>query len=64
MKTHECECVSVLEEYKGPRRPGHILHILYIVHIVYILFIILISCCIAFLATKQRTAKIIAGGGM
>ncbi len=30
MKTHDCAYVSVLEEYKGPRRPGHILHILYI----------------------------------
>jgi hypothetical protein len=30
MKTHECAYVSVLEEYKGPWRPGFIVHILYI----------------------------------
>jgi hypothetical protein len=24
MKTHECAYVSVLEEYKGHRKPGHI----------------------------------------
>ena len=31
MKKHECAFVSVMEEYKGRRRPGlHILHILHI----------------------------------
>jgi hypothetical protein len=37
MRTHKCAYVSVLvEEYKGHRRPGHILHILYW-HIMHIL---------------------------
>jgi hypothetical protein len=39
MKTKECACVSVLEEYKGRQRPGYILHILYIVHIDFFNFI-------------------------
>ncbi len=30
MQYHKCAYVSVLEEYKGPRKQGHILHILYI----------------------------------
>jgi hypothetical protein len=30
MQYHKCAYVSVLEEYKGPRKPGHILHILHI----------------------------------
>ena len=30
---HECVYVSVLEEYTGPRKPGHILHIIHIFHI-------------------------------
>jgi hypothetical protein len=33
MQYHECAYVSVLEEYKGPRKSGHILHILNILHI-------------------------------
>ncbi len=33
MQYHECAYVSVLEEYKGPRKPGHILHILHILYI-------------------------------
>ena len=33
MQYHECAYVSVLEEYKGPRKSGHIMHILHIVHI-------------------------------
>ncbi len=32
MQYYECVYVSVLEEYKGPRKPGHILHILHILH--------------------------------
>jgi hypothetical protein len=40
MKKHACAFVSVLEEYKGHRRPGlHILHILYMLHIIHILHI-------------------------
>ncbi len=57
IKTHECAYVSVLEEYKGPRRPGHILHIMYIVHIIHILFIILINCCTAWLDACQSTIE-------
>ncbi len=49
MKTHECAYVSVLEEYKGHRRPGYILHILYIVQILHILVMILFDCCAAWL---------------
>ena len=30
MQYHECAYVSVLEEYKGPRKSGHIVHILHI----------------------------------
>ena len=33
MQYHECAYVSVLEEYKGPRKSVHILHILHIAHI-------------------------------
>jgi hypothetical protein len=33
MQYHECAYLSVLEEYKGPRKPGYILHILHILHI-------------------------------
>jgi hypothetical protein len=33
MQYHECAYVSVLEEYRGPRKPGHILHILHILHV-------------------------------
>ena len=33
MQQHECAFVSVLEEYKGPRKSGHILHILHILRI-------------------------------
>ena len=29
----ECADISVLEEYTGPRKPGHILHIMHIMHI-------------------------------
>jgi hypothetical protein len=58
MKTHECAYVSVLEEYKGHRRPGyilHILHILYIVHILHILVMILFDCCAAWMDVCQST---------
>ncbi len=58
MKTHECAYVSVLEEYKGPLLPGHILHILYIlytVHILHILFVILLDSCKAWLDACQST---------
>jgi hypothetical protein len=34
MKKHACAFVSLLEEYKGHRRPG--LHFMYILHIIYI----------------------------
>jgi hypothetical protein len=41
MKKHTCAFVSVLEEYKGHRRPGlYILHILHIIHIYHILHIL------------------------
>jgi hypothetical protein len=41
MKKHACAFVSVLEEYKGHRRPGlHILHILHIIHILHFLCIL------------------------
>ena len=33
MQYRECAYVSVLEEYTGPRKPGHILHIMHIMHI-------------------------------
>jgi hypothetical protein len=33
MEYHECAYVSVLEEYKGPRKQGHILHIMHILYI-------------------------------
>ena len=33
MQYQECAYVSVLEEYKGPRKSGHTLHILHILHI-------------------------------
>jgi hypothetical protein len=33
MQFHECTYVSVLEEYKGPRKQGHILHILQVLQI-------------------------------
>jgi hypothetical protein len=36
MQEHKCAFVSVLEEYKGPRKSGHILHILRILHILYV----------------------------
>jgi hypothetical protein len=32
IKMHKCAYVYVLEEYKGSRRPGHILQILHIMH--------------------------------
>ncbi len=48
MKKHACAFVSVLDEYKGHRRPGlHILHILHIIHICHIIHIyIYISCSV------------------
>ena len=33
MQYRECAYVSVLKEYTGPQRLGHILHIEYILHI-------------------------------
>ncbi len=43
IKKHACAFVSVLEKYKGNRRPGlHILHILHIIHIFNILHILYI----------------------
>jgi hypothetical protein len=55
MKTHECAYVSLLEEYKGHRRPGFILHILYIVHILHILVMILFHCCAAWLDVPRAS---------
>jgi hypothetical protein len=59
MKTHECAYVSVMEEFKGCRRPGHILHILHILyishilHILHIMHLTLFDCCTAWLAACQ-----------
>ena len=39
MQQHECAFVSVLEEYQGPRKAGHILHILHILHIMHIMHV-------------------------
>jgi hypothetical protein len=33
MQYRECTYISVLEEYTGPWKPGHILHIMHIMHI-------------------------------
>ncbi len=55
MKTHECAYVSVLEEYKGPWRPGYIVHILYIVYILHILGMTLFDRCAAWLDACQST---------
>ena len=38
MLEHECAFVSVLEEYKGPRKSGHIWHIQHILHILHTLY--------------------------
>ena len=40
MQYRECAYVSVLEEYTGPRKPGHILHIMHIMHIIHIMHIL------------------------
>ncbi len=53
MKLHECAYVSVLEEYKGPQRPGYFVHILYIVHILHFLVLIFFYCCTAWLDVCQ-----------
>ena len=37
MEVLDCAYVSVLEEYNGSRRAGHILHIVHILHILHIL---------------------------
>ncbi len=58
VQTHECAYVSVLEEYKGHMRPGHILHILYICYICYklgIRVLILLQYCTAWLNACQST---------
>jgi hypothetical protein len=57
-QTHKCAYVSVLEEYKEHRRPGHILHILYICYICYkfgIRVLVLFQCCTAWLNACQST---------
>ena len=38
MHEHECAFVSVLEEYKGPWKSGHIWHIQHILHILHTLY--------------------------
>jgi hypothetical protein len=52
MKKHVCAFVSVLEEYKGHRRPGllvmHIMHIIHIYHFLHILYILYILHIILF----------------
>jgi hypothetical protein len=40
MQQHECAFVSVLEEYHGPRKAGHILHILHILHIMHVMHVL------------------------
>ncbi len=40
MQQHECAFVSVLEEYQGPRKAGHVLHILHILHIMHIMHVL------------------------
>ncbi len=39
MQEHECALFSVLEEYKGPLKSGHILHILHVLHILHDVFL-------------------------
>ena len=41
MQQHECAYVSVLEEYNGPRKAGHIMHILHIMHVMHITHILM-----------------------
>jgi hypothetical protein len=60
MKMHKFAYVSVLDEYKGSRRPGHIFHILYILyicHIFYILHIICIYFCLIVAQLGWRLAS-------
>ena len=45
IKQHNCAYVSVLEEYKGTRKSGHILHILHILHISHHLMCCSSQCC-------------------
>ena len=61
MKYHECAYVSVLEEYKGPRKQGHILHIL---HILYTLICLstpawLDKCQSAILYERREQAQVL-----
>ena len=59
MKKHACAYVSVLEEYKGHRRSGHILYILCICYICFKLGIrvrTLFQCCTAWLNACQSTS--------
>ena len=41
MQQHECAYVSVLEEYNGPRKAGHIMHIMHIMHVMHITHILM-----------------------
>ena len=41
MQQHECAYVSVLEEYNGQRKAGHIMHILHIMHVMHITHILM-----------------------
>ena len=57
MQEHECAFVSVLEEYKGPRKSGHILHILHILHIfhdILFLFVEWVDKCQSAIVYERR----------
>ncbi len=41
MQQHECVYVSMLEEYNGPRKAGHIMHIMHVMHIMHITHILM-----------------------
>ena len=41
MQQHECAYVSLLEEYNGPRKAGHIMHIMHIMHVMHITHILM-----------------------
>jgi hypothetical protein len=65
MQQHECAFVSVLEEYQGLKKAGHILHILHILHIMHVMHVLqhhillsdlfLLNICIARVDRCQTT---------
>jgi hypothetical protein len=40
IQQHECAFVSLLEEYQGPRKAGHILHIMHIMRIMHFMHLV------------------------